>query len=331
MNTIHFYNPTMLFGLWLIPAMAGLFAYAAIKRKQATGLFGAGAEPVSRKREAWGSCVAAALVVLALARPAWNLEEQQLQESGRDVIFLLDVSRSMLAGDMHPNRLENAKTAILDCVDGLGGDRVGLVLFAGSAEIRCPLTVDYDYFRMALRQASPESVAAGGTMIAHAIDRTVDKLLTPERSGLQDIVLITDGEDTADTAGETETEAAAKLGEAGARLIAIGIGDRSRGSRIPVEDAETGARSFLKQGNREVWTRLHSETLRKMAAAVPDGVYFEVANGPLDLRKIYRQVMEHARRAISASQVVERYEEKFPLFLGGAVAALLLSNRWRKR
>ncbi|MEA2068568.1 MAG: VWA domain-containing protein [Verrucomicrobiota bacterium] len=326
---IHFYNPNMLMWLWLLPAVAGLFIFSAIKRKQAIRAFGAGAMFISRKREVIGSCTAIALVVLALAQPAWDLQEQELQETGRDVVFLLDVSRSMLAEDMHPNRLENAKTAILDCVEGLSGDRVGLVLFAGSAEIRCPLTVDYDYFRMALRQASPESVAAGGTMIAHAIERTVEKLFNPENAGMQDLILITDGEDQID--GPDEVEAVKKLEEAGGRFIAIGIGDRARGSRISMEDESSGTRSFMKHGNMEVWTKLHSETLRRMAAAVSDGIYFDVANGPFDLARIYRQVMEHARQTTTGKQMMERYEEKFHLFLGSTVFVLLLSNRWRRK
>ncbi len=326
---IHFYNPGILIWLWVVFATAGLFFYSAIKRKQAIRAFGGGAKFISRKREAVSSCTAIALVIIALARPAWDLQEQKLQESGRDVIFLLDVSRSMLAEDMHPNRLENAKTAILDCIEGLSGDRVGLVLFAGSAEIRCPLTVDYDYFRMALRQASPDSVGAGGTMIAHAIERTVDKLIDSEKTGMQDLILITDGEDMIE--GPDEIDAVHILEEAGVRLIAIGIGDRSRGSRIALEDEETGMRSFMKHGNTEVWTKLQSETLRRMVSASSDGVYFDVASGPFDLARIYRQVMEHAERAATDSQVMERYEEKFHLFIGSVILVLFASNRWRKK
>ena len=315
---IHFHNPDMLTWLWLVPAMAGLFLYAAVRRKQAIKAFG-GSAFSSRKREAFGRCAAVALVVIALARPAWDLQEQQqLQETGRDVIFLLDVSRSMLAEDLHPSRLGNAKTAILDCVEDLSGDRVGLVLFAGSAEIRCPPTMDYDYFRMALRQASPESVAAGGTMLAHAIERTLDKLIDPDKAGMQDLVLITDGEDMVE--GNDEIGAAKLLGKAGVRLIAIGLGDRSRGSRILLEDGKT-----------EVWTRLHSGTLRRMAAATTGGIYFDVATGPFDLPRIYRQAMEHAERTPTAGQLQKRHKEKFPLFLGAAVAVLLVSSRWRKK
>ena len=326
---IHFYHPSALLWLWLVPVVAGLFIYSSAKRKKAIEAFGAGAHFISRKREAFSATAAIGLIIFALARPAWNLEETKLQESGRDVIFLLDVSRSMLADDMHPNRLENAKTAILDCVDGLSGDRVGLVLFAGSAEIRCPLTVDYDYFRMSLRQASPESVSAGGTMIAHALERTVEKLVSEDKAGMVDLIIITDGEDQID--GPDEVEAVRKLESAGVRFIGIGLGDRKRGSRIAVIDEETGARSYMKSGNQEIWTKLNSETLRRMAGAVQDGIYFDVGNGPFHLAQIYRQIMANAQRTATDKQVMERYEEKFHLFLSTAVGLLLLSNRWRKR
>jgi Mg-chelatase subunit ChlD len=326
---LHFYNADALVWLWILPVLFGLFSYSAVKRRKAVKAFGAGTVFISRKREALGCCAATALCILALARPAWDLQEQELQETGRDVVFLLDVSRSMLAEDMRPNRLESAKTAILDCIEGLTGDRVGLILFAGSAEIRCPLTADYDYFRMALRQAGPDSVAAGGTMIANALEKTADKLIDPGKQGFQDVILITDGEDMVD--GADELDAAKTMADTGARLILIGIGDRTRGSRIVVEDEETGTRSFIKHGNREIWTRLQSESLRQMAAVASGGIYFEVANGPFDLRAIYRQVMEHVQRASTEQQVMERYEEKFHLFLGGAVFILLISNRWRNR
>jgi len=328
MSMVHFYTPGALVWLWLIPVMAGLYVFSAAKRRTAMKQFGAGIKIRSRRREVLGACIGAALVILALARPAWDLKEQQLQETGRDVIFLLDVSRSMLAEDMHPNRLESAKLAILDCVEALSGDRVGLVIFAGSAEIRCPLTVDYDYFRMALRQVNPDSVTVGGTQIANAIEKVLNKLLKAEKAGLQDIVLITDGEDMVE--GTDEVEAARKLSDMGARLIAIGIGDRARGSRIVQEDEDSGLRSFVKYDQKEVWTRLHSETLRRMASAVPNGVYFEVANGPFDLESIYWQVMQRVERVMVDSQVVENYEDKFPLFLAAAVGVLLVSNGWRK-
>lgn len=327
--TVHFYTPNMLIWLWLVPVAVGLFIHAAAKRRKAATAFGSRIRLLSRKREAFGASAALLLTILALARPAWDLQELPLEETGRDVVFLLDVSRSMLAEDLHPNRLENAKTAILDCVASLSGDRVGLVLFAGSAEIRCPLTADYDYFRMALRQASPVSIAAGGTMLAHAVERTLDKLIDPEKSGMQDLILITDGEDQIE--GADELEAARKLKESGVRLIAIGLGDRRKGSRIRITDPQSKTGSFMKHGNTEVWSKLRTETLREMVDAAENGAYFEVGSGAFPLKQIYRQVMEHAERTATESQVIERYEEKFHHFLAAAVAILLLTTRWRQR
>jgi hypothetical protein len=97
-----------------------------------------------------------------------------------------------------------------------------------------------------------------------------------------------------------------------------------------IEDEKTGNRSFMKHENREVWTKLHSETLKQMTKAVPDGIYFEVATGPFDLKRIYQQVMENSKRETTDKQTMSRYQEKFHLFLAGAVVALLLSNRWRQ-
>ncbi|HEY5654076.1 MAG TPA: VWA domain-containing protein [Pontiella sp.] len=326
---IYFYNPGALLWLWVIPFTIALFLYAGLKRKQAMQAFGGEIILISRRREALGSCIAITLIILALSRPAWNLEEQQLNASGRDVIFLLDVSRSMLAEDLYPSRLENAKIAILDCIEDLSGDRIGLVLFAGSSEIRCPLTVDYDYFRMALRQASPESIAVGGTMIAPALERTLDKLGDPERAGLQDIILISDGEDQVE--GPDEIEATQKLQDAGIRLIAIGIGDRIRGSRISQKTAETDEQIFMKHGNVEVWTRLHSETLQHMASSIPEGIYFDVGTNPFDLAHIYQKIMKNAQQSSTSNQTIKRYEEKFHLFLGSAVIILLVTYHRRKR
>ncbi|MCF7847827.1 MAG: tetratricopeptide repeat protein, partial [Kiritimatiellales bacterium] len=107
-------------------------------------------------------------------------------------------------------------------------------------------------------------------------------------------------------------------------------GDRARGSRIVEEDEDSGVRSFMKHDKKEVWTRLHSETLRQMVAAVPSGTYFEVASGPFDLKGIYQQVMQRVERTTVEKQVVESYEDKFHLFLFAAVTVLLLSNPWKR-
>jgi len=223
----------------------------------------------------------------------------------------------MLATDLHPNRLESAKTAILDCVEGLTSDRIALVLFAGSAEIRCPLTKDYDYFRMALRQTTTESVPLGGTYIPTAIDKIIQRLIQPDRAGLTDLILITDGEDM--TSSKEEIKIAKQFDQAGGRLIIIGIGNK----RIRIDKNH-----FMKHKNVEVWTRLHSETLQKMVKATSDGIYYEVADNRFDLREIYQQIMQHVQRSNQKKQFRDHYEERFHFFL--LVAILLLIGFQRR-
>ena len=319
---VHFVYPHLLWALALIPLFIMLFIWSDQKRVQALRAFGANVKKHRRRRESITFCVALFLIIVALARPSWSGKNQMLIEESRDVIFLLDVSRSMLAKDLNPNRLERAKTAILGCVEGLSSDRIALVLFAGSAEIRCPLTTDYDYFRMALRETTTESVLLGGTYIPPAIDKVTRRLMEPDKAGLIDLILITDGEDM--TSQEEEIKIAKKFDQAGGRLIIIGIGNRLYGKRIRVDKNH-----FLKHKNEEVWTHLHSELLQKMAKSTTDGIYFEVADNPFDLREIYRQIMQHAQRSNQKKQFRNHYEERFHYLLIGAVLVLLWAQRRR--
>jgi Ca-activated chloride channel family protein len=271
-----------------------------------------------------------ALVAVALVRPAWNPKPKQLERRGRDVVFVLDVSRSMLAEDLAPNRLERAKLAIVDCVERLRGDRVALVAFAGSAALKCPLTLDYGFFRTMLEDIGVDSIARGGTKIGDALRSVVQDVFDDQQKEFKDIILITDGEDH----DSFPVRAAEKAGERGIRLIAIGIGDEDQGKRIPVTD-ERGSRSFLKdKSGQEVWTRLDADTLRKMVNATPGGKYFNVATGTIDLGAVYTQIVDTAEKKALESKTVKRYEEKFQIFLGLAFlvlcAELAVSERKRK-
>lgn len=324
-----FQAPTALYGLLFLPALIALFCYAAVKRRVALKAFGAGVGSgrISRKREAFGTCMAAMLIVLALSRPAWNEKRQNRTSTGRNVVYLLDVSRSMLAVDRHPNRLKNAKTAILDSLPSLAGSRVGLVLFAGSAEIRCPLTVDHDYFKMALRQADPQSVTAGGTRIAPALEKIVTKLLKYEDPSLLDIILITDGGDL--VSGPDEITAAQQLDETGARLIVIGIGDPMGDSPIMIQNLENGQTEVLQHKGRPVASRLEKATLQQMVSGTRNGQFFDVGTAPLNLSFLIEEIMKEAPK-LTRDHVSVQYEETFPLFLGAAFVIFLLCQRWRK-
>jgi Ca-activated chloride channel family protein len=315
----------MLFLLWLLPLLAGLLLYSASRRKQLLARFIAAgrqkkliaASPVRRGWKAVLLLAGFALLVSGLARPAWNLQQTTVTRKGRDVVFVLDVSRSMLAEDLAPSRLERAKLAIGDVISGLRGDRVSLLVFGGSAAIKCPLTLDYGFFRMMLESVSTESISRGGTMIGDAIRTVLDQVLDRQEKKFRDIVLITDGGDQESFPVEAAKEAAAR----GVRLLIVGLGDEDEGRRIPITD-ETGRRSFMKYQGREVWSKLDAATLRQMALAAPGSRYLNVATGTVDLGEVYRELIGSAEKKELEEETIERYEEKFQVFL--ALAFLLL-------
>ena len=241
MSTVRLHSIEMLYLLWLLPLLFGLFLYSANRRKQLLGRFMHPdlqhklilVNPVRRRWKAALLLAAFGLLVAGLARPAWNLKQTTVTRRGRDVVFVLDVSRSMLAEDLAPNRLERAKLAIADVIDKLQGDRVGLLVFAGTAAVKCPLTLDYGFFRMMLDSISTDSISRGGTMIGDAIRLVLDQMLDKQEKKYKDIVLITDGEDHESFPVEAAKEAAEK----GVRLLIVGLGDENEGKRIPVIDA----------------------------------------------------------------------------------------------
>jgi Ca-activated chloride channel family protein len=190
--------------LWVVPLLAGIYIYAWHKRKAGLKLFiEAGLldripVSVSYAKRFWKSvlvCLAAVFLIIGMARPAWNPKPETVERKGRDVVFLLDVSKSMLAEDLLPNRLERAKLAISDCIERLEGDRIALVVFAGTAAVKCPLTLDYGFFRMMLKDISTDSIVRGGTLIGDALRKVMTDVFDDQIKEYKDIILITDGEE----------------------------------------------------------------------------------------------------------------------------------------
>ncbi len=326
MNAIKLQHLSMLYLLWLLPVLAAVLVYAWRQRRKAleafldAGLIERIPISVSYAKRFWkAALVLAALImlVIGMARPAWNPKPKIVERRGRDVVFLLDVSKSMLAEDLYPNRLERAKLAILDTVDRLEGDRVGLVAFAGTAAVKCPLTLDYGFFRMMLNDISVNSIARGGTMIGDAIRKVMAEVFDDQVKAFKDIVLITDGEDH----DSFPVEAAKDAGEKGVRLIAIGLGDEHEGRRIPIT-TETGEQTFLKYDGQEVWSKLDGDMLREMVNSTPGGKYLNVATGTIDLGNVYAGLIATAEKKLLEAETIQRYEEKFQIFLG--IAFLLL-------
>jgi Ca-activated chloride channel family protein len=273
--------------------------------------------------------VAFVSIVVALTEPKWNPQPQQIHRKGRDVAILLDTSRSMLAEDITPNRLERSKIAISDLIEVLQGDRIAIVTFAGNATVKCPLTQDYAFVRMALADISTESTSRGGTMIGDAIRKAAEEVFDKQSRQYKDVILITDGEDHDSFA----PQAAEKAAEEGIRIIAIGLGDDETGSRIPITGPD-GQRTFLKYQGVEVWSKLNSDLLREVAYATEGGKYLSVGPGTtMDLGRIYEDLIAAAEKRELESMTMMKYDEKFQVFIVLAIGLLmgeaLISERRR--
>lgn len=339
MNGIVLHNIDMLHLLWVLPVLFAVFMYGWSKRRKALEIFieaglldkiNISTDNSKKYFKAVLIILSLAFIIFALTRPSWNPKPEKIERKGRDIVFMIDVSKSMLAEDLVPNRLERAKLAISDCVDQLMGDRVALVAFAGTAAVKCPLTQDYGFFKMMLKSISTDSIARGGTMMGDAIRLLLNSVFDDQAKEYKDIILITDGEDH----DSFPVEAAKKAGEKGIRLIAIGLGDENEGKRIPIIN-EKGEKTFLKYNGNEVWSRLDADTLRKMVNVTPGGKYFNVATGTIDLGTVYRQLIAGAEKKELESETIKRYEEKFQIFLSIALLFLciefIVSDRKRVR
>jgi Ca-activated chloride channel family protein len=270
-------------------------------------------------------------IVTALTEPKWNPQPERIRRKGRDICMLLDTSRSMLAEDIKPSRLERSKIAILDLLKILQGDRIAIVTFAGNASVKCPLTQDYAFVRLALADVSTESTSRGGTMIGDAIRKATTDVFDTQSREYKDIILITDGEEHEDHESFPE-QAAEKASTEGIRIIAIGLGDENEGARIPVTGAG-GETTFLKYKGKEVWSRLGSDRLRKIVFPT-GGRFLAVRPGEtFNLDEIYEDFVATAEKRELESLTMMKYDEKFQIFLvlgiGLIIGEALISERKR--
>jgi Ca-activated chloride channel family protein len=236
-----------------------------------------------------------------------------------DVVFLLDVSRSMLAEDAAPNRLARAKSEIAQLVAKLDGQRVGLIAFAGRAAQVCPLTADHAFFGTVLSTVDTRSAGRGGTRIGEAV-RTALKGF-PSGPGGKLIVLITDGDDD----DSYPLEAAKAARDAGVKIVAIGIGSET-GSQIMITNPSTGAKEPLMHDHAPVISKLDGGTLRQMALTT-EGAYIPAGTAAVDLESIMESHVRPIVRAAgdAATRVVPAERFQWPVL---AALVCLLGALW---
>lgn len=255
--------------------------------------------------------VALILLIFAAARPQYGQREQTIKRQGIEAMIALDISNSMLAEDVVPNRLDRAKQLLSRMIDKMVDDRVGLVVFAGEAYTQLPITCDYVSAKMFLQTITPDLIKTQGTAIGAALNTAIQSFGSTETDASRAIILITDGENHEDDAIAVATRAK----EAGIKVFVIGIG-KPEGSPIPIP----GTNNFRKdrQGNVVV-SRLNEDMCREVAKA-GNGIYVRCDNTNTAMRALEKELDALATADIETTVYTE-YNEQFQSF---ALVALLL-------
>ena len=265
------------------------------------------------------ACYVAAFVftILALAGPKWGYHWQEIHRQGIDLFIALDLSKSMLAEDVKPNRLSRAKREIGDLLDILPADRVGIIAFSGASFVVCPLTLDHEVARMFLDDLRVGEIERPGTDIGSVIGRA-SKSFQSAGGAHRAIVLISDGEDLEGKG----LQAARRAKEAGIKIFCVGIGTAT-GAPIPVMDAQ-GRKGFLKdRQGKTVVTKLGGDSLQKIAIQT-GGAYLQVGGGPFQLASFYKNHIWKMEKRDLGETRKKVYENRFQWPLSVALLLLVL-------
>lgn len=267
--------------------------------------------------------LAAAAMVVALINPQLGSKMTEAKVKGIEIVIAVDVSNSMLAEDLKPNRLEVAKRAISRLLDNLHGDRIGIVVFAGQAFVQLPITSDYTAGKLFLSSIGTDIVPVQGTAIGSAIDLAL-KSFDFETPVQKAIIVITDGENHLDD----PVASAKKAAEKGVQVFTIGMGSING---APIPDYKNGRRIGYKtdKNGNTVVTKLDQEMLKKIAEA-GNGSYIHASNGEVGLQPLIAKLNKIQKTEMGAVTYSE-YEDRFQLFLALAAAFLLLEFLIRDR
>ena len=313
--------PEHLIWLWALPAVAALFALAIWKRRRDRirladkGVLEHVLLGDALALDVWKAVfatLAAASLVLALARPQWGEKLVPAPTKGADVVLVVDASLSMLARDVVPDRLGLARRDLRRLVDSLGPCRIGLVAFAGRGMKQIPLTEDRSALATLLDALSPDLLPYAGTDVGQALS-TAAGLLQGPGSASRFVVVVTDGGDH----GKTSKEAAKRLKEVGAQLVVVGVGGDQA---VPIPLPDGGAKQD-KEGNI-VTVRLERENLQAIASDA-DGSYLELHSMGWGLAPVVKAINSTSNQSGKPGFRLE-HVDRFPWFLGAALLFLFL-------
>jgi len=316
--------------IWAVLALIGLLVWLELRGSDLLGRFlsatmarrlASRPSPAVRatRLALIGLCLVTGVLALAEPRSLVSSENVSAEQMSADVMVVLDVSRSMLAEDAAPSRLERAKVEIGELVAAMKRHRFGLIAFAGRASLICPLTTDQGYFRMVLDGVSTDTIKLGGTKIGTAVDAAVSAF--GAGSGARLIVLITDGEDH----DSYPMEAADRARQEGIRVVSIGFGSEE-GSPITLTDPKTGARTQLRdRDDKVVISRLDGKLLRDIAEKT-EGAYVPAGTSGLDLESIVAERIEPIAREGAEAGVRTVPAERYPWFVLASLLFLIAAT-----
>ncbi len=312
-----FEHPEFLYWLIALPVLLGLFLLAAYRRRIALRRFG-NTSLLPRLMPEWSNykhglkfsllLLAFAFLIIGWANPQWGSKREKVKRQSVDVFIALDISNSMLAEDIAPSRLDRAQRFAQGLVEGLKGDRLGLIIFAGNAYLQVPLTTDYAAVQLFLRSTNPDQAPTQGTAIADAIDlaeRSFEASVKNHRA----LIVITDGENHENEA----VERARKAREDGLLIYTVGVGTTEggfipqfQGGRLDYKRDESGA---------PVRTRLNEELARSVAEA-GGGVYHKLSRGEEGIIANLREEIDKIEKREMEQRIFSEYNSYFQYFIG---------------
>jgi len=323
---MRFGDPQYFHFLWLVPFLA-VFLWMVSRRRKKLAVEFAGQKLLERLADpilpgvsflrAVMLLLGLVFLVVALARPQYGKKPVIVKREGRDIIFLLDTSTSMLADDLKPDRLTRARFEISSLLTKLEGDRVGLVPFAGDAFVLCPLTTDYSAISLFLDGVDTDIISEPGTNIARALEAGAQAFDQKERK-YRVMVLITDGEELEGNA----LDQARKLRQDGIRVYTIGIGTPD-GVPIPVKDSGGKVVDYKKDSQGQIVMSRLGEGLLVDLARAGGGEYYRAGRSNIELDRIFEDIKKLEKRQVEEREL-DLYYDRYQWFLGMAILLLFL-------
>ena len=314
-----------LYLLAIIPLMVLLFLYVQYWKRKKQREFGdiELVRKLSPQRSVFKPTLKFAIIILALiglilglVNPKIGTKMETIKREGIDIVFAIDVSKSMLAEDVAPNRLEKSKQIVSQIINQLGNDRIGIVAYAGSAFPVLPITTDYSVSKMFLQSMNTTMVSSQGTSLDEAIKLSSTYFDKGNKTSKL-LILISDGEDHSEGA----TDAAAEANKNGMKIITIGVGTE-KGGPIPIKQNGV-VQSFKRDNNNEVViTKLNQESLKEIAKATKGG--YVNGNSTKEVLAYVKKALDNIQKTEFEATQMADFESQFQWFLGIAFALLFL-------